>query len=78
MCLGKAQFAGKVEPDNIAVEQDHRPEAVFYQLGIDDLRQGRFAGTGKPCEEQSEALLACWRVGAAHSELVREVLGFCF
>ena len=54
----ETEFARKVQAYDIAVQQGHRPAAGLQELGIDNLGQRGFSGSGQPGEEQRKALSA--------------------
>ena len=63
MLLGKTQFAGKIVPYNISVQQRYRPFAQLQKTCVENLGDGRFAGTRKARQKQRQALFARRRVG---------------
>ena len=55
--LEKPSSRGKMLADQVAVEHGDRAAADFQELRHEDVGDGRFAGAGKPGEENRDALL---------------------
>src|SRR5205823_13177333 len=54
MFAGKTKLGGQMLADKIAVKKRHRSAANFEELDHENVRNGRFAGTGKASEKDGE------------------------
>ena len=51
--LGKTQFAGKIVPHDISVQQRYRPLTQLQKTCVENVGDGRFAGPRKARQKQS-------------------------
>src|SRR5712672_2022411 len=65
MLLGEAEFGRQVFSNQIAIEQGHGASSGLQEFRQQDICDGRLAGSGKPGEENSYALLVSGRETAA-------------